>query len=207
VLGHSLGGLFASRLRKILVATVIIIALLGASAYAYWASLSSPTGPSVTLTSPPLELSMTLDKTQYSFTENMTISFCLRNISNETVTLTRPDMMEAPPGSVITAAEGVTILPSQNLLTDLYHFGIILYSSNGTVILRDVVGPLKATYDIILQPNASLNQTEFDNFGSTLDENGKVVQSAPGAYGISAVLRMGQFELDTPSITFTLGQQ
>jgi hypothetical protein len=204
-LGHSIRELFASRSRRIIVATAVIIAMLCAGVYGYLTSLPPPAGPSVTLTSPPLELSMTLDKTQYSFSENMTISFHLRNISNETVTLMRPDMHEAPLGGVITAAEGVTTYPPLNLLNGLYHFGIILYSGNGTVILRDVVGPLKATYNIILQPNASLNQTEFANFASTMDENGRITQRPPGPYGISGVLRATPFELDTPSITFTLG--
>jgi hypothetical protein len=152
---------------------------------------------------------MSLDKTQYSFSENMTISFYLRNISNETVTLVRPDQWPAPPGSVITAADGITILPP-NLLTGLYHFGLILYSSNGTMIERDVAGPLDAMYDIVLQPNASLNQTVLDNFaGPVQDVNGRITQLEPGAYGISGVLRasLSDYELqtwETPSITFTL---
>jgi hypothetical protein len=151
---------------------------------------------------------MTLDKTRYSLSENMTISFYLRNISNETVTLMMPDQSPAPPGSVITAAEGVTILP-ENLLTGLYHFGTILYSSNGTVIENDAVGWIPATYDIILQPNASLNQTEFDNFAFTVDENGRVTQRALGPYEISGVLYASMtgtppFGWYTPSITFTL---
>jgi hypothetical protein len=205
MLGHSFGGLFASRPRRILVIAGLITAVLCAGTYAYWASLSSPAGPRVTLTSPPLEVSMTLDKTRYSFTENMTISFYLRNTSNETVTLTRPDLIGFDDGSITTAAEGVTVRPAQNLLTNCVHFGIILYGGNGTVISRFVEGSIKQAYSIILQPYASLNQTEVGNLASALDENGKMVQRAPGAYEISAVLRTGQFELDTPSITFTLG--
>jgi hypothetical protein len=206
-MGHSLKALFESRLRKMLITVLVIVTVLGAGVYGYLASLPSTTGPSVTLTSPPIELSMTLDKTQYSFAENMTISFHLRNISNETVILTKTSWRAAAPGEIVTKAEGVTTYP-ENLLTVLIHFGILMYSSNGTVIAGFVEGSDQANYDIILQPNGSLNQTIFANFAYTVNESGRM-ECAPGAYGISAVFKASTisagYTLETPSITFTLG--
>jgi hypothetical protein len=207
-LGHSVRELFASRSRRILISTVVIIAVLFAGVYGYLMSLPPPAGPSVTLTSPPIQLSMTLDKTRYSFSENMTISFYLRNISNETITLVRPSQWPAEPGTLITAAEGVTILPHRNLLTALLHFCLTITDMNGTALLQLGKGGFMATYDIVLEPDASLNQTLFLNtkYDLLLNPNGQQLQ--PGAYQISAALYAYQgsvlYTRETPSIAFTL---
>jgi hypothetical protein len=197
----------ASRSRKVLLAIIVAAALCG-SVLGYLLSLPTPKGLTVTLTSPPIELSFSLDKRYYSFAENMTLSFYLRNISNETVILSKSTMMEAAPGELVTEAKGVTIDSGQNLLTALFHFGFILYSSNGTVIAAHVDGSSQAAYEIILQPNASLNQTTTGNLAYTVNENGRM-QRAAGAYRISAVLKAGmnnsRYQWETPSITFTLG--
>jgi hypothetical protein len=207
VLGHSIRGLFAPRLRRILISTVVILAVLCAGVYGYLMSLPPPAGPSVTLTSPPIQLSMTLDKTQYSLAENMTISFYLRNISNETVTLTIPSMaMTVPP--LVTAAQGVTIALGEHLLNDLFHFGFTIADNNGTALFQYPGGANMETYDIVLEPNASLNQTILiDTRHLTYDQNEQPFQS--GAYQISGVLYAGMkgtglFTWKTPAIALTL---
>jgi hypothetical protein len=145
---------------------------------------------------------MTLDKTQYSLAENMTITFYLRNISNDTVTLTIPTM-EGPP--LVTAAEGVTIPGSQYLLNQLDDFGLTIANMNGTAL--SIMGQgsgVQSDYSLVLEPNASLNQTDLiDTRYLTYNQNGQFFQ--PGAYQIAAVLFTEQFIWKTPSIAFTLG--
>jgi hypothetical protein len=208
--GHSIRGLFASRLRRIVVATAVIIAVLCAGVYGYLASLPPPAGPSVTLTSPPIQLSMTLDKTRYSLAENMTIAFYLRNISNETVTLAIPAMSGADQETVVTAAEGVTIPGRQYLLNQLFHFGFTISDRNGTALSICGQGSgIQEGYSIILEPNASLNQTILiDTRYLTYNQNGQFFQ--PGAYQITAVLYAGMkgtglFTWKTPGIALALG--
>jgi hypothetical protein len=197
--------LFASRSRRILISTVVILAVLCAGVYGYLMSLPPPAGPSVTLTSPPFQLSMTLDKTRYSFAENMTISFCLRNISNETVTLAIPAMSGADQETVVTAAEGVTIPGRQYLLNQLFHFGFTIADRNGTALSICGQGSgIQEGYYLVLEPNASLNQTILvDARYLTYDRNGQPFQ--PGAYQITAVLYTAQFIWKTPAIALALG--
>jgi len=179
-LGHSLGGLFASRLRRILMATVVIIALLCAGAYAYWVSLPLPrtAGPRVSITSTPLQLSIGLDKTEYAATDNLTVYFSLRNISNKTVTVTETHgyglgLEPLIPGiRLTTSAEGASVPVDPYKLDHRFHFYFSWVESNGTVIFDPRVGSIGLTddlYDIVLEPNSCLNQTLYisptDYFG------------------------------------------
>jgi hypothetical protein len=150
---------------------------------------------------------MSLDKSSYSLAENMTISFYLRNISNETVTIGK-NSMDPGPGKVTTASEGVTIqgAPSRDLNV-LFHFGYKLYSSNGTVINQDLEGQLQAGYLLVLESNASLNQTVSINLATYTDQFLQPLQKA--SYQITGVLHAGvtnaeQNIWETPSIAFTV---
>jgi len=73
---------------KVFSVVLALAAVSGVAAYAYLQSLPQA-GPRVTITSPPLEFSVELDKTEYPFSEetrsgeNITITFCLKNISNK----------------------------------------------------------------------------------------------------------------------------
>lgn len=193
----------------ILVAILIIIVVLSTGAYAYWASLPSVGGLKVTLTSTPLELSLSLDKTRYTFGEEMMLSFYLRNISNETVTVTKNTMQGAEIGKSLTAAEGVTTRPTY-MVNVLNHFGLALYYGNGTMIFRYVRRGVSGDYDIILQPKASLNQTYLVDLSTGSDDQGKIIQRTPGTYAISGILygRLSNeslITLETPTITYILG--
>jgi hypothetical protein len=199
--------LFVTRLRKILVTALVIIAALSVVAYAYWRSLPSQTGPIVTLTSPPFELSFMLDKTAYSFDDNMTIAFYLRNISNETVSVGKPSMGGLE--GVVTSAEGVTIVMAEpRLLNIQFHFGYVLAAANGTVIARNLYGPLQQVYGLVFEPNASLNQTVSFEIARFTDQCGSPLQK--GTYQISgaflgSVIGVSLYTRETPSIAFTLG--
>jgi hypothetical protein len=206
-----------------LVATLIIVVALSVVAYAYWRSLPSQTGPMVTLTSPPFELSLALDKTAYSLDNNMTIAFYLRNISNETTTITEPDIMGVDPNdpavTLATMSEGVNTsynIPGDNPLGVEFPFSFTLFSSNGTVVDKfPSGGGITTLISIFFQPGASLNQTLQVNLTKYSERNlapmGHSLQK--GAYQISATFSayMGDvdhltqtFALETPSIAFTI---
>jgi hypothetical protein len=163
-LGHSIRKLFGPRSRRIIVATVIIIAVLCVGVYAYWVSppLRTTAGPSVSITSAPLQLSIGLDKTEYATADNLTVYFSLRNISNKTVTVTQTystDLgldLKVREFRLTTYAEGV----SSDLLR-CFHFRLIWVDSNGTVVadLPYQFFLFREVYDIVLEPNGCVNQT------------------------------------------------
>jgi hypothetical protein len=213
--------LFGTRLRKTLVATLVIIAALSVVTYAYWRSLPSQTGPIVTLTSPPFELSLALDKIAYLLTDNMSIRFYLKNISNETVTLTWPNWPWRPSSNLegegrfwlATTAEGVAMY-DDTLLYQGLQFGYILTDSNGTVVEDNprnyIIIP--SSYDITFEPNASINQTLTIDLLQYRDQMHHPIEQ--GTYQISARLQTflseggnftGLHTWETPSITFTIG--
>lgn len=210
--------LFVTRLRKILVATLVIIVALSVVAYAYWRSLPSPTGPMVTLTSTPFELSVMLDKTSYSLTDNMTMTFCLRNISNETVTIEESDthgVFNSPAFTLSTVSEGVNTsfnLPGDNPLGVLFPFGYTFSAGNGSIINKFPDGVhFNQAYSIIFQPNASLNQTldiNLNEFNASYTApTGHPLQK--GTYQVSGAFKgslnyEALYTWETPSITFTL---
>jgi len=82
-----MGRLFVSSPRKPVFLVVVIVVALLASVYAYLASLPPQRGPRVSITSPPLEFSMELEKAEFQQGENVTIRLSLKNIGNETITL------------------------------------------------------------------------------------------------------------------------
>ena len=197
------------RSKRIIVLTVVIVAALGVSIFAYTISLPPPKGPKVTITSPPFEFSMSLDKSVYSLHDNVTISFSLRNISNETVTIEKSSMDFEGPGLVATESEGVTIGVgyASYLVSVLFHFGYILYNSSGAVIDQALEGIAQAGYSLVFEPNASLNQT----LSKTLAEYRVGQPLSPiqeGSYQISGAIwgltNAENSTLETPPIKFTI---
>jgi len=220
-LGHSLGGLFASRPRRILVATVLIIAVLCTGAFAYWTSLPSPAGPKVTLTSSPFELSMMLDKTEYSLTNNISITFYLKNLSNETITASLPYAASVSPDDqtfkVVTVGEGVdtsfnqsypTYTAGDDPLLGALPFSFTLINSSGVVVDKIPGAYAQMVWSIVFGPYASLNQTVTVNLAHYIDSEGHPLQKEAytviGAF--EAYLNGGaRFTWQTPSIAFTIG--
>ena len=189
----------------------ILIVGLASIAYAYWVSLPLPgaAGPSVSITSPPLQLSMGLDKTEYATTDNLTVYFSLRNISNKTVTVTESSWsnfgLEPRVSSfrLETSAEGVT----SSHLSNAFHFQFSWVYSNGTVVF-DTRNLFRGSeiYDIVLAPDGCLNQTLYI---SPTEEFGRPLQA--GALLIRGFLSHVYIDgsapptvtLETPSIAFT----
>ena len=189
----------------------ILVVGLASIAYAYWISslLPGTTGPRVSITSPPLQLSMGLDKTAYATTDNLTVNFSLRNISNETVTLTEHvgyglglEPLD-PVFRATTSAEGVSISRYR------FHFHFRWVDSNGTVIY-DTTGLFlySELYDIVLAPDGCLNQTLYISIPGLFGIDGQSPRI--GAYQISGMLYgvtisgSNELTIETPSIGFAI---
>lgn len=82
-----LGSLLASRSRKAIFAVIISIAVLGASSYAYLASLPPHEGPKVSTVSPPLEFSIQLERADFEQGGLINASLTLTNTGNKTIGL------------------------------------------------------------------------------------------------------------------------
>ena len=186
-----------SRSRRAAFVAAFLIAVLAVSVYAYLASLPSPPGPRVTITSPPLEFSMQIDKTQYNLGENMTIRFWLKNTSNMTITLHYSSIFPYEGG------HGMPML-----------FDFIITSANGTEVYRWSEGHAAAevVYEFTLDPGQEINQTNiwFQTSWDLLHT--KEVQVPAGTYYIRGVVPpgrvgfgvngVGQIALETPSVAF-----
>ncbi|MGB9134989.1 MAG: hypothetical protein WCC63_05345, partial [Candidatus Bathyarchaeia archaeon] len=152
-----------SRSRRVMLLVGILAVGLASIAYAYWVLVPLPgaAGPSVSITSPPLQLSMGLDKTEYGAIDNLTVYFSLRNVSNKTVTVTEGAFYSLgfdskyPVFRATTSAEGVT-----SSRDNAFHFHFSWVDSNGTVIYdtRDLF-LYSAVTDVVLAPGGCLNQT------------------------------------------------
>ena len=203
-------GLFASRLKKVFFLVAVFVVALAAGVYAYWMSLPPAEGPRVTITSPPLEFSLELDKTEYQYGENITIRLCLKNVSNETIKVTKrnlwpiyPDLFDIP-----TEAEGATPEP---VVSGNCHFGFSITNQNGTEIFKEYEGHIPATYDFYIEPNGYIKQTWI---WYNLWEGSPVIQTLPkGTYQIRGIFGGAMVEsstldrsimLETPTITFTI---
>ncbi len=161
--------LFGSRWRKIMLLIAILVVGLAAGVYSYWVSLPlpKPVGPSVSITSSPIQFSMGLDKTEYASSENLTVHFSLRNISNQTVTVREQHWYELDLSSpysfmkLASNAEGVSIPSKPPIwLNGLFHFYFSWVDDNGTVIYDTSQALLyQDGYDMIFAPYGSLNQT------------------------------------------------
>jgi hypothetical protein len=188
-----------SRSRKAAFIAAFLIAVLAVSVYAYLASLPSPPGPRVTITSPPLQFSMQLDKTEYRLGENVTIKFWLKNTSNMTITLHCSSIFPYEGG------HGTPML-----------FDFIITRANGTEIYRwsEWHGAAEVVYDFTLDPGQEINQTNtwFQTSGDLLYP--KEVQVPAGTYYIRGVIPpgrvgfgvsgVGRIALETPSVAFVI---
>jgi len=204
-----------SRSRRAVLLAAILVAGLAAGAYAYYVSMPSPitVGPNVSITSPPLQLSIGLDKTEYVTTDNLTLYFSLRNISNKTVTVTKTFASTlgieplVPAFTLTTGTEGVSTPGGPNDARG-FQFGFNWFDSNGTVVQHQPNLILKMIYDILLEPNGCLNQTLYISITDFYGISGQPPQT--GAFQIQGSLPgvmvdgVGPITLETPGIAFTI---
>lgn len=162
---------------------------------------------------------MSLDKTTYELDDNMTMTFYLRNTSNETITVGEPSIKVVSPtdAAIILATKSEGVNTSYNIVGDNplggeFPFSFTLVASNGTVVDKYPGGLSTATtIDIFFEPGASLNQTLYVNLTeySAIHTSPIGYPLQKGAYQISAAFYGwfnddGPYTLETPSITFTV---
>ncbi len=194
------GSIFTHPKRVFLLVSVLIAALAVAT-FAHFASLPPRTGPIVSFTSFPFELSSGLDKIEYASDENITVEFCLKNIGNTTLRMMKSYSWGADPSVVSTESVGARTQPSEGGVDHLFHFGLALAYGNGTVILRVSKGIMATVYDILLEPNGYIKQTL--KFGRSWG----LTPLQAGTYEIRAIFEAGlnrtsSITLETPSIGF-----
>lgn len=208
-----LRNLFVSHPRRAVFLIAILVVALVAGVYAYIVSLQPQRGPLVSITSPPVEFSMELNKAEYQYGENITITFLLENISNQTMQFTKLSKYGAPIYNIfITEVEGVN---NPQGIGTLFHFDFSITDANGTQVYRWSLTRVaaQATYDIFFEPYGHIKQTlvwdyDYGHYGGNMT-------LPKGTYQIRAVLykilinRGGSWStpaitLETPSITFMI---
>jgi hypothetical protein len=191
--------LSGSRSRKAVIAGALLIAVLAMSVYAYLASLPPAAGPLVTIASQPLQLSLQIDKTEYTIGENITIRFWLKNTSNKTITITYSDAYYY---------DGRFMA-----------FDFIITSVNGSEIYSygDTHGAEAAVTPFTLDAGQEINQTVLWEQTAWNQLRTEEVQVPAGTYYIRAAIPPGTansmfgitgnahgIRLETPSITFLI---
>ena len=214
-MGITLKSLHGSPTRKVVLLAIILAMGLAAGTYAYYAlvPLSETVGPSVSITSPPLQLSLSLDKAEYQTSDNLTLSFSLRNISNRTVTMTesRTYSLASVARYTTTSAVGVSTRNAGELERRSC-FDFTLVGSDGTFadVPRAGIGFPEMFY-VALEPDGCLNQTF--SFSSLLSFWNLMISDQPphtGTFQIRASLADFSVEgidaatFETPSIAFTI---
>lgn len=194
----SFSSLFASRKRRAALVSAALITVLVVGTYAYLQSLPRAAGPKVTLTSPPIEFSTEVDKAGYQYGENITITFLLRNTSNDTITITKPTMWVIVPGLFPIPTESYLASPEKGV-RGYFHFGFSITHQNGTEIWKQYSGLYQTIYTIYIEPAGYVKQTwEWD---MPLPQGvyyirGILYCEIPDAFALSI--------LETPTITITI---
>jgi hypothetical protein len=189
----------SSRFRKIAIATAFLAVILGVSTYAYYASLSPQAGPKVTVTSPPLQFSMQIDKTEYNMGENISIMFWLNNTSNETLKVEYANTPILEPFIPFKRFDFVVSNESGELYDDATQHS---WKSNGTF-------ELGRYYFYTLNPGEEIIETNF------WDQKDLLMNQVPaGMYYLRGVIPVWEvsfringgpwIKLETPSLSFII---
>ena len=182
---------FKGRRWKLLGLATVVFVALASSVYAYWRINASAT-PYVTATSPPLELRMELDKTEYLLNETVAIHLSLKNIGDKTIKMFVPSLQQ--------------------------FVGFVIKDENNTVVLDFPYGGLLAIDDATLEPGGQISRTfDWPQIGHYPDGHGGVYQDSvpPGTYhiiGRTEPYWIGSFDafehwtpwIETPPITLTI---
>lgn len=170
---------------KLLGLAAVMLVALASSAYAYWRINATPSQTLyVTATSPPLELRMELDKTEFELGENVTVYLSLKNVGDHTINVTFPHIGNK--------------------------FYITVRDANSTAIYESLRGGFHALWVIPLDPREVINETivwpQVKQLHETWDLKEKV---PPGTYTLTGHsegnLITATERLVTPPITITIG--
>lgn len=196
---RTLRGLF---LRHWKVLGLVLIASLTSvsGAYAYWRLNAQPSStPYSTAVSPPLELRLELDKTEFQLGETVVMRLFLKNIGDQTLTIDLAHR-DRPP------AWGRFIVKHAN---DTRFFN-----------WPEMDFPMADRFSI--DPGEQVNRTfEWDQLGYGFDSNGRIIElrkpASPGTYkiigrtedgvsgrGIAVIEVQRTIKMETPPIVITI---
>jgi len=170
--------------------------------YAYLKSLPPASGPRVYVKTPFAEFYLELDKSEYQFGENITITFCVENTSNKTIEIYKGYIDGIDPSVFDEYFSTETYGVSGSGLNPYYfHFGYVIEYINGTEFENHLHGMIPATYRLFIEPEGYIKQT-MAVFGS-------LIPLSPSTYRIvaffSGVMQESVgIDLGTPEIIFTI---
>lgn len=183
------------------VCIVVVVVGLVAAVYAYSRLSQTTAGPRVSVTSPPLEFSMELEKTQFQIGENITIKYRLENIGNETIMIRISQPAHWPDEYKETSYANVHA--PNDLYFKEFHFGYRITYVNGTEIYDIRHGILPYAYYFNIDTGGWLEQTIiWDHISPRLP-------LSRGTYQIAGIFDYALdgspvYALETPSITFEI---
>lgn len=195
----SFRSLFASRMRRAALVSTALIIVLVVGTYAYLKSLPPTSGPRAYVKTSFAEFYLELDKSEYQFGENMTITFYVNNTSNKTIEILKGSMDDIPhelEEYFSTEAYGVSS-PTVDLNLFL-HFGFVIEYINGTVFENHLQGWIQTAYRLSIESGGYLKQTT-SAFG----------RLPSSTYRIKAEFANVEHEsvwygLETPTLVFTV---
>jgi hypothetical protein len=183
---------------------VLIVAVASVTGvYAYFKLLPAGAGPRTTITSPPLEFSIQLEKASFQGYENITIRFSLTNIGNETIKIAK-SYIDSITGFLSTESYKASS-PDWDIQSDdeTFHFGFSIIDANGTLVYQRIRGWTPTVYNISIEPGGYVKQAFTWNY--------YIFSSSPlpkGTYQItgvfSAAVNGSWITLEAPSIAFVI---
>jgi len=197
----SLRSLFASRKHTAALISAALIIVLVVGTYAYLKSLPPAAGPRVYVRSSVAEFYLELDKSDYQFGENITITFYVENTSNETIEIYKGYIDGfAPPFDKYFSTD-IYGVSGSGLNPYYFHFGYVIEYINGTEFENHLHGCIPATYRLFIEPEGYIKQ-RMTAFGS-------LIPLYPGTYRIRAYFggvkqESVGIDLGTPEIIFTV---
>ncbi len=186
-----------------IIGVLIGSAILGVGAY--WAFFVPKTGPKASIVSYPLQVSIALDKSDYSEGENISITCALKNVCSSNVSLS--------------FANEVGYYDEEDRRYHLVLVDYAIFDSNGTEVFRwsHHSGALPSVKYVTLEPGQEQSNTfKFIMEYDTLTETGG--RLPPGNYQIRGIMppdkpaiivdydgNRATIKMETPSISFTIG--
>ena len=191
---ESLKSLFASHPQRAALLIAILVVALVAGVYAYLSSPQPRAGPKASVTSPPLEISISLDEAEYEPwpIDNVTITFTVKNISNQTVILHRNSFF------------GYMDIP-------VYLGDWSITDSNGTELYRYSIihGSIQSVINFGIKPGEEINQA-YVWYQEYYDSSWRNLHASPGTYFIKGILNGYGINggpavtIETPQISFVI---
>jgi hypothetical protein len=187
--------------RAALVSTALIIVLV-VGTYAYLKSLPPTSGPRVYVKTSVAEFYLELDKSEYQFGENITITFYVENTGNKTIEMYKGSIEGfAPPFDKYLSTETHGVSGGVGLNPYYFHFGYVIEYINGTEFDDHWDGWIQTAYRLYIEPGGYIKQT--------ITMYGNVSRLYPSTYEIKAKFGNVEHEsvwyvLETPTMIFTV---